>query len=94
MTLLVAPYLLAQSPSDALALEQQGKFAEAAEAWRAVVVRDPKDAGAFASLGLDLARLEKYAEAVHACASLYCFLLREYRSQIEVSNAICALDFH
>src|SRR5579864_1644998 len=53
----------AQTPADALALEQQGKFSEAAQAWRAVSARDPNDAVAFASLGLDLARQQKYDEA-------------------------------
>jgi tetratricopeptide (TPR) repeat protein len=54
------------SPSDALALEQQGKFAEAADAWRAIAQHNPNDAGAFASLGVDLARQQKYTEAAQA----------------------------
>ena len=54
------------SASEALALDQQGKFADAVEAWRAVTLQNPKDAGAFASLGVDLARLEKYVEAAQA----------------------------
>src|SRR5690242_10597926 len=56
----------ATSASEALALDQQGKFADAAEAWRAVTEQNPKDAGAFASLGVDLARQQKYVEAAQA----------------------------
>ena len=47
-------------------LEQQGRTAEAEQAWRAVTLQNPRDAGAFASLGVALARQEKYAEAVPA----------------------------
>jgi len=36
----------AQSPADAIALEQQGKLAEAAQAWRAVTRQNPQDAPA------------------------------------------------
>jgi tetratricopeptide (TPR) repeat protein len=53
-------------PADALALEQQGRMAEAAQAWRDVIKQNPRDAGAFASLGLVLAKQEKYEEAVPA----------------------------
>jgi tetratricopeptide (TPR) repeat protein len=53
-------------PSDAIGLEQQGKLAEAATAWRSIVARNPKDAAAFASLGLVLSEQEQYAEAVPA----------------------------
>src|SRR6478736_8454338 len=56
----------ATTASEALALDQQGKFADAAEAWRAVTQQNPTDAGAFASLGVDLARQEKYVEAAQA----------------------------
>src|SRR5436309_2593373 len=55
-----------QDAAAAIALEQQGQFAQAAEVWRGVTKANPRDAGAFASLGLDLARQEKYAEAVSA----------------------------
>ncbi len=54
------------SPSDALALEQQGRFAEAASAWRAVTERDPRDAAAYASLGVVLSKEHKYTEAAQA----------------------------
>ena len=65
-TLLLLASAEAQSPADAIALEQQGKFSEAAQAWKAVTAHDPNDAVAFASLGLDLAREQKYPEAVSA----------------------------
>lgn len=54
------------SPSDALAFEQQGKLAEAAQAWRTIVQRNPLNAAAFASLGLVLSKDGKYADAVTA----------------------------
>ena len=56
----------APGPADAVALEQQGKLPEAAQAWRVVVRRNPHDAAAFASLGLVLSREEKFEEAVSA----------------------------
>src|ERR1700677_19939 len=65
---LFPPLAIAQSPSpaDALALEQQGKWGEAAQAWRAVTEKDPHDAAAFASLGVALSKEEKYQEAASA----------------------------
>ena len=54
------------SPADAMALDQQGKLPEAVEAWRAVTEHNPRDAGAFASLGVALARETKYKEAAAA----------------------------
>jgi len=57
---------LSQSSNDAVALEQQGKFAEAADAWRAVTESNSRDAAAFASLGVVLSKQEKYAEAAQA----------------------------
>jgi tetratricopeptide (TPR) repeat protein len=54
------------SPADALALEQQGKLAEAETAWRQVVQQNPQDAAAFASLGLVLSKQGKYEQAVLA----------------------------
>src|SRR5437868_13440434 len=56
----------AQTPSDAMALEQQGRLAEASNAWRAVTVKNPRDAAAFASLGTVLSRQDKYGEAAVA----------------------------
>lgn len=52
-----------RTASDAIALEREGKLAEAAQAWRAVIEQNPKDAGAFASLGVVLAKEGKYDEA-------------------------------
>ena len=56
----------ASRPSDALALEQQGKLAEAAEVWRTVIQKDPDDAAAVASLGVILSKEHKYQEAAAA----------------------------
>jgi len=54
------------TPAEAVALEQQGKWQEAAEVWQAITKRNPTDAGAIASLGVDFARQQKYAEAAAA----------------------------
>jgi tetratricopeptide (TPR) repeat protein len=54
------------TPADAIALEEQGKFPEAADAWRTVVGKNPQDAAAFASLGVVLSKLEKYDDAATA----------------------------
>jgi Flp pilus assembly protein TadD len=54
------------TPADATALAQQGKFAEAEQAWRAILQRHPNDAGAYASLGFVLSREQKYPEAASA----------------------------
>ena len=43
------------TPADAMALEQQQKWNQAAQVWTTVTQRNPNDAAAFASLGLDLA---------------------------------------
>ncbi len=66
--LLVALQVSAQSnsPSEAIALEQQGKLAEAAQAWQGVIRQNPRDAGAYASLGVVFAKQEKYPEAAAA----------------------------
>jgi len=37
------------TPAEAIALEQQGKYADAAQAWKAVTQENPRDAAAFAS---------------------------------------------
>src|SRR5215469_15664341 len=57
-----------QTPSaaEAMALEQQGKLAEAADTWRAITRLHPKDAGAFASLGVVLSREQRYDQAAKA----------------------------
>ncbi len=49
---------------NALALEQQGQTAEAAQAWQGIASADPRNAEAFAHLGLLSARQENYAAAV------------------------------
>jgi tetratricopeptide (TPR) repeat protein len=49
---------------DALTLEAQGKNAEAEAAWKAVVKAQPRNAQAFAHLGLVQARQEHYPEAI------------------------------
>src|SRR5580693_3286194 len=56
----------ALTPADAIALEQQGRLGEAAQAWRSVIQKDPHDAGAFASLGVVLSKEQKYGEAASA----------------------------
>jgi tetratricopeptide (TPR) repeat protein len=48
----------------ALALEQQGKNAEAESAWLAIAKADPHNAEAFAHLGLVQSRQERYGEAI------------------------------
>jgi tetratricopeptide (TPR) repeat protein len=66
--LLLCSAAAAQRPgaSEALALELEGKFAEAADAWRLVVKQEPRNAAAWASLGLDLARMQDYVNAAAA----------------------------
>src|SRR5271166_6050803 len=53
----------APNPADAVALEQQGRLAEAARVWQAVTQQNPNDAAAFASLGAVLSKQQKYQEA-------------------------------
>ncbi len=68
VTLLFTGGIRCQSPdvARAMAFEQQGKLDEAASAWRTVTVANPKDAAAFASLGVVLSRQQKYTEAAVA----------------------------
>ena len=49
---------------NALALEQQGKIAEAEAAWRAMSQAHPRNPEPYAHLGLLEARQERYAEAI------------------------------
>jgi tetratricopeptide (TPR) repeat protein len=56
----------AQTPSEAQALEQQGKLPEAEKSWRQITQANPQDAAAFASLGLVLSKQGKYQQAVSA----------------------------
>lgn len=69
--LLFAAIAWAQSPmaKQAASYEQQGRWAEAAQAWRDVIRQNPKDALAFANLGLVLSKQQKYSEAVAAYES-------------------------
>jgi tetratricopeptide (TPR) repeat protein len=53
-------------PSDAIALEQQGRLAEAEKVWTQIVKQSPRDAAAFASLGVVLSKEQKYPEAAAA----------------------------
>ena len=50
-------------PEAALALEREGKLSQAVEAWREVVKSSPRNAAAWASLGVDLSHLQQYREA-------------------------------
>jgi tetratricopeptide (TPR) repeat protein len=49
-----------------MALQKQGKLAQAAQAWLAITQRNPNDAAAFASLGYVLSCEQKYPEAAAA----------------------------
>ncbi len=64
--LLTTTLAIAQTPTrqSALALEQQGKLAEAESAWRAVSKSNPGNPEPYAHLGLLEARQEHYREAV------------------------------
>jgi tetratricopeptide (TPR) repeat protein len=54
----------AAAAQQALALEQQAKFPEAEAAWQSVVKLQPRNAQAFAHLGLLESRQEHYSEAI------------------------------
>jgi tetratricopeptide (TPR) repeat protein len=56
----------APTPEAAMALEQQGNLPEAEKTWHLVVQKNPRDAAAFASLGLVLSKQGKYDEAAPA----------------------------
>src|ERR1700687_4000166 len=70
LLLLLSPAvtLIAQvpTPEAAIALEQQGNLPEAEKTWRIVVQKNPRDAAAFASLGLVLSKQGKYDQAAPA----------------------------
>src|SRR5689334_14682223 len=66
LVLSAAAYAQGASPTEAIALEQQGRWAEAVQVWQSVTEKNPRDAAAFASMGVDLAREQKYAEAASA----------------------------
>lgn len=68
LALLLSASTLAQapSPSQAIALEHQENWEQAALVWQAIIKQSPRDAGALASLGIDFARLQKYPDAAAA----------------------------
>ena len=84
-SLLFASAVFAQTPtpSDAQALEQSGKLAEAAEVWRGVVAKNPRDAAAWASLGVDLSRLQQYQAAAQA-----------YRKALALNSSLPAIQLN
>jgi tetratricopeptide (TPR) repeat protein len=54
----------ASQRQEAMRLEQQGSFAAAEQAWRAILKSDPQNAEAYAHLGLLAARRENYKDAI------------------------------
>ena len=49
-----------------MALELQGRLDEAVKVWQVVVGRNPRDARALASLGVDYSKEQRYPEAASA----------------------------
>jgi tetratricopeptide (TPR) repeat protein len=68
LTLFWCSSLSAQAPTPqaAMELERQGNLAEAEKTWRLVLQEDPRDAAAFAGLGLVLSKEGNYSEAISA----------------------------
>src|SRR5664279_1111711 len=66
LALLGTSWAQSNTPAAALALEQKGDLPQAAQAWRSFIATHPRDAGACASLGVVLAKQQKYPEAVAA----------------------------
>ena len=68
LVLLASPRIDPQAPeaSRAMSLEQMGDLPGAEKAWRAMTAENPRDAGAFASLGVVLSKEEKYSDAAAA----------------------------
>ena len=66
LTLLTAAGAQSNTPAEAIALEQKGRLPQAAEAWRSFIAAHPRDAAAYASLGVVLAKQQEYPEAVTA----------------------------
>lgn len=63
--MIVVPAALSQSTrQDALALEGQGRNAEAEQIWQEIAKNDPRNAEALAHMGLLEARQEHYSQAV------------------------------
>ncbi len=78
LTLIFALVLPVQQTTDlsaqfhrAVALQQQGKFSEAADEYRAVLKHKPDYVEAQANLGVVLARLGKYEESIQAYQAAY-----------------------
>src|SRR5262245_33339462 len=75
--LIIASLACQQSPdpaaqfNSALALQQEGKLAEAADAYRALIKSKPDYVEAQANLGVVLARLGRYEEAIAAYETAY-----------------------
>ena len=69
-----------QGRQQAMTLEQQGNFADAETAWRAILKTHPSSAEAYAHLGLLEARQERYKQAVPL-----------YRKALELHPAIPGL---
>src|SRR4051794_21530109 len=57
-------YAQGDARQNALSLEQQGRNGEAETAWQAIAKSDPRNAEAFAHMGLTESRQERYEEAV------------------------------
>jgi tetratricopeptide (TPR) repeat protein len=84
LLLMLLPALArAQTPGDAIALEQAGRLPEAEQSWQLVVQQNPRDAAAFASLGVVLSREQKYAEAAKA-----------YRKAIALNSKLTGLELN
>ena len=66
LALLATSWAQSNTPAAAVALEQKGDLPQAAQAWRSFIAAHPRDAGAYASLGVVLAKQQKYPEAVAA----------------------------
>jgi tetratricopeptide (TPR) repeat protein len=71
------------SRADAIAIEQQGRNAEAEQAWRSIATADPKNAEAFAHLGLLESRREDYEDAIS-----------DYRKALELAPSIPNLQLN
>jgi len=68
---------------NALALEQQGRSGEAEAAWQAIAKSDPRNAEAFAHMGLTESRQERYDEAI-----------ANYRRALELNPALPGLQLN
>ena len=69
--------------AEALALEQQGRNAEAEEAWKTIAQADPSNPEAFAHIGLLESRQENYAGAIAS-----------YRKALQLAPAMQGLEMN